>query len=74
MDILDDMGVSKLSAKVLLKVNSSFNSALINELDKLHYGHKWLSFPLMLNRHAVDITYSAGKIHPYATERIPMGR
>jgi len=26
MDILDDMGASKLSAKVLLKVNYSFNS------------------------------------------------
>jgi len=25
MDILDDMGVSKLSAKVFLKVNYSFN-------------------------------------------------
>jgi len=25
MDILDDMGVSKLSAKVLFKVNYSFN-------------------------------------------------
>jgi len=25
MDILDDMGVSKLSAKVYLKVNYSFN-------------------------------------------------
>jgi len=26
MDILDDMGVSKLSAKVLLKVNYSFKN------------------------------------------------
>jgi len=26
MDILDDMGVSKLSAKVFLKVNNSFKS------------------------------------------------
>jgi len=26
MDILDDMGVSKLSAKVFLKVNYSFNT------------------------------------------------
>jgi len=26
MDILDDMGVSKLSAKVFLKVNYSFKS------------------------------------------------
>jgi len=26
MDILDDMGVSKLSAKVFLKVNYSFNN------------------------------------------------
>jgi len=28
MDILDDMGVSKLSAKVFLKVNYSFNAAV----------------------------------------------
>jgi len=28
MDILDDMGVSKLSAKVFLKVNYSFNCRL----------------------------------------------
>jgi len=28
MDILDDMGVSKLSAKVFLKVNYSFNDDL----------------------------------------------
>jgi len=28
MDILDDMGVSKLSAKVFLKVNYSFKSIL----------------------------------------------
>jgi len=28
MDILNDMGVSKLSAKVLLKVNYSFNNVL----------------------------------------------
>jgi len=27
MDILDDMGVSKLSAKVFLKVNYSFESS-----------------------------------------------
>jgi len=26
MDILDDMGVSRLSAKVFLKVNDSFNA------------------------------------------------
>jgi len=29
MDILDDMGVSKLSAKVLLKVNYSFKKTKI---------------------------------------------
>jgi len=28
MDILDDMGLSKLSAKVFLKVNYSFNQGL----------------------------------------------
>jgi len=31
MDILDDMGVSKLSAKVFLKVNYSFNTGLENK-------------------------------------------
>jgi len=29
MDILDDMGVSKLSAKVFLKVNHSFNTSTV---------------------------------------------
>jgi len=32
MDILDDMGVSKLSAKVFSKVNYSFNS---------HWRNRW---------------------------------
>jgi len=31
MDILDDMGVSKLLAKVLLKVNYSFNFVFVSE-------------------------------------------
>jgi len=34
MDILDNMGVSKLSAKVFLKVNYSFN-ALVNAFTKM---------------------------------------
>jgi len=42
MDILDDMGVSKLSAKVFSKVNYSFKRALIvimisASLDILHW-------------------------------------
>jgi len=31
MDILDDMGVSKLSAKVVLKVNFSFNDRQLSQ-------------------------------------------
>jgi len=31
MDILDDMGVSKLSAKVFLKVNYSFNTSFLDK-------------------------------------------
>jgi len=36
MDILDDMGVSKLSAKVFSKVNSSFKSFIIWLLKIFH--------------------------------------
>jgi len=31
MDILDDMGLSKLSAKVFLKVNYSFNTSFLDK-------------------------------------------
>jgi len=34
MDILDDMGVSKLSANVFLKVNYSFNGKVFKGLNK----------------------------------------
>jgi len=37
MDILDDMGVSKLSAKVFSKVNYSFNAALGVDWDDLGF-------------------------------------
>jgi len=41
MDILDDMGVSKLSAKVFFKVNHSFNMQLLLFLfKKLLYKEK----------------------------------
>jgi len=42
MDVLDDMGVSKLSAKVFLKVNSSFNSVLktiISIMERVFLNH-----------------------------------
>jgi len=53
MDILDDMGVSKLSA-IFLKVNYSFNGMLYNYFDRVRYilpitsqqflnGHIWTS-------------------------------
>jgi len=35
MNILDDMGVSKLSAKVFLKVNYSFNELALGQLNLL---------------------------------------
>jgi len=42
MDILDDMGVSKLSAKVFFKVNYSFNFHFMNKsvVNPLFYRRK----------------------------------
>jgi len=44
MDILDDMGVSKLSANVFFKVNYSFNiiisTAILNSSESCHRNSK----------------------------------
>jgi len=42
MDILDDMGASKLSAKVFSKVNYSFKS--------VDFNYKYLSSPLIYTK------------------------
>jgi len=42
MDILDDMGVSKLSAKVFLKVNYSFNYAWLFISESFFEGDQFL--------------------------------
>jgi len=39
MDILDDMGASKLSAKVVLKVNYSFNTLIMLIIIKMPWHH-----------------------------------
>jgi len=39
VDILDDMGVSKLSAKVFFKVNYSFNSKADTSSQWIFCGH-----------------------------------
>jgi len=42
MDILDDMGVSKLSAKVFFKVNYSFNDSIEYRKQSLpHQNGEW---------------------------------
>jgi len=43
MDILDDMGVSKLSAKVFLKVNYSLNGVITTFLIRLR-SNQYLTF------------------------------
>jgi len=45
MDILDDMGVSKLSAKVFLKVNYSFNPYPHHFLSIYTHQWKWWKCP-----------------------------
>jgi len=42
MDILDDMGVSKLSAKVFLNVNYSFKITVLKEYSDRN-GYFWLN-------------------------------
>jgi len=53
MDILDDMGVSKLSAKVFLKVNYSFNAGLTSRLIAT-FLYK-VTFPWLFFSHSANI-------------------
>jgi len=50
MDILDDMGVSKLSAKVVLKVNYSFKAYSMSRYKLLSIHEK-----ILRNTHVLNI-------------------
>jgi len=55
MDILDDMGVSKLSAKVFSKVNYSFNIEHEREWVQCSQSCKWIA---LLKKHHLQAAKS----------------
>jgi len=64
MDILDDMGVSKLSAKVFLKVNYSFkinNRHKFSRFICLHLRCHWLKQRLYFFSHYVSLLQLGNK-------------